>query len=471
MRLPSFRTRLLALAPALALACAQGAPDDGELLEDGEAPLSSYDDLMGGAPPNDSLPDENKADAVYPRKHTELLQWQSPVKSQGSRGVCSIFATVALMEHLYLKAGAENPDFSEQFLQWSVKVEGGDYTWTEGSNGDANLRAIAHYGIPEEAAWPYEPFPWGESHDPECTGEERSRPVKCFTNGDPPASALAAPRFKLPRPRWLNTNSIKAHMTTRKTAVLVGLDFFYQSWNHRRSTLPTNSEYWRKGYVLFPNARDVEESHKQRAGHAIELVGWDDDLEVPIVDAEGKPVFDAEGKPVVEKGFYIFKNSWGTHSFGIENPYGPGYGFISMKYVRQYGSAVVSDVPELAPPPPPPTGEVERYEATPNATIPDNHPAGVASEITVTTTAPIQALTVTVDITHTYIGDLTVRLTNGQTTVLLHDRTGGADDDIVKAYTVSRFNGLPRAGTWRLEVVDTAAYDQGTLNGWALEIR
>ena len=35
-------------------------------------------------------------------------------------------------------------------------------------------------------------------------------------------------------------------------AVAVGFDFFYQSWNHRKSTLPINTGYWNEGYVL-PN--------------------------------------------------------------------------------------------------------------------------------------------------------------------------------------------------------------------------
>jgi len=42
----------------------------------------------------------------------------------------------------------------------------------------------------------------------------------------------------------------------------------------------------------FParNDDDVEASHKQRAGHSIIIVGWDDELEVPVVDKDGKQV-------------------------------------------------------------------------------------------------------------------------------------------------------------------------------------
>jgi C1A family cysteine protease len=309
-----------------------------------DAPLSDYDQLFEGAPKNDSLPLEGKADTVYPKQHDELLAYQSPVKSQGSRGVCSIFATVALMEHLYLKAGHDSVDFSEQYLQWSVKVLEGAFPNSSGSNASYNLRAIHNHGVPDESAWPYEPYQWNSSNDEACTGD--AMPTRCYTNGDPSDDAKAAKKHYLPANKYLNTRSIKHHIYTNKTGVVVGLDFFYQSWNHRRSTLPTNQGNWSNGYVLYPNDDDVTESHKQRAGHGILLVGWDDELEVPIRDKDGNTVTDDEGNTVTEKGFYIFKNSWGTSGFGINNPFGAGYGYISMKYVERYGSAQVAGLPD-----------------------------------------------------------------------------------------------------------------------------
>ena len=118
------RTLLALLLPLPMLFACAGGPDDGPSPYDDDYPVSGYDPLFQGAPNNDELPEEGKADAVYPAKFTDLLATQSSVKSQGSRGVCSIFATVALMEHLYLKEGSlPDPDFSEQYLQWSAKNE------------------------------------------------------------------------------------------------------------------------------------------------------------------------------------------------------------------------------------------------------------------------------------------------------------------------------------------------------------
>jgi len=432
----------------------------------------TLDDINSGAPDNDSLPDDNKADAVYPATFELPKNEQSVVKSQGSRGVCSIFAATAIVENLYLKAGmaAADVDFSEQYMQWSVKNQVGAFTYTEGSNVDSNLQAVVRYGGIKESAWPYQSYPWTSANDPACTGGE-NLPTKCYTNGEAPQSALDAPKFKLPSSRWINTNSIKAHLTTKKSGVGVGLTFFYQAWNHGRSTIPVDTNLWREGFVTYPNDKDKTESAMHRAGHAIEIIGWDDELEIPMRDGEGKPVLDADGNPKKEKGFWLFKNSWGTGSFGVNHPFGAGYGWLSMRYVKEYGSAVVAEVPALnnPPPPPPSGGSAHTYTATPAAAIPDRDPVGASSTINVTDAGTIGAIKVTTDITHTYRGDLKVTLTHGTTSQVIFNKAGGSADDLKETFTVSGFSG-DLAGDWTLKVEDTAAQDVGKLNGWTLEV-
>jgi subtilisin-like proprotein convertase family protein len=471
-----------------------GGSSGGEL--DRDAPLSDLDALFKDAPENAKLDELGKADAIYPKQFTELLATQSPVRSQQSRGVCSIFATSSLMEHLYIKEGTlSDPDFSEQYLQWSVKVEVGDFTNTEGSNARSNLQAIERFGIPVESAWPYQGSKWSTANDPACTTGE-NLPVRCYTNGDPPESARTAEKFFLPVGRWVNANdrSIKAHMTTKKQGAIVGLTFYYQSWNHRGSALPTSNELWRQGFVTYPNAKDKEESKKKRAGHAILLVGWDDDLEVQPIDGDGNPMVDADGNPVKEKGFFIFKNSWGTGSFGVDNPHGNGYGFLSMRYVKEEGTVYVSDLPKLNLGPEvcndgkdndrngktdcedsacatdvACTAPATSYENTTPIAIPDNNKTGISSQIVVPTGGTIAGLQVTVDITHTYRGDLKVKLVGpGGAEVVLHDRDGGSADHLKQTFAVTAFDGQDAAGTWTLVVADEAASDKGTLNSWAL---
>ncbi len=483
------------LSLPLFTACA-GTEDEGPTPFDGDSPVSE-DNVNAGAPSNNSLPDDNKADAQYPDKF-EVAD-QSPVKSQGSRGVCSIFASTALIENLYIKAGmpVAEADFSEQYLQWAAKNLGHSFPNTEGSSADANLKAVVTYGTIKETDWRYDTFPWSAANDAACTGGE-NLPTKCYTNGEPPATVAMAAKFKLPASRWINTNSIKAHLTTKKTGVNVGLTFFYQAWNHRSSTIPVDAALWRKGVVTYPNAADKTASAMHRAGHAIQIVGWDDTLEIPMRDGDGNPVLDETGAPKKEKGFWIFKNSWGTASFGVDHPTGPGYGYLSMQYVKEYGSAVVAELPSLTAaaevcddaasadedgdgqancsdadcamaPACSGQGTAHNYSAAPAASIPDNAPAGIANTITVTESGTLTEVKLTVDITHSYRGDLKVTLSHAGTDTVVFNATGGSADDLKMTFPVPAQVGKALAGAWTLTVVDGAAQDVGTLNSWALE--
>ncbi|MCH9687024.1 MAG: proprotein convertase P-domain-containing protein [Deltaproteobacteria bacterium] len=446
---------------------------------DGDAPLSDYDALFDGAPGNDALPFDIKADGPAPRQF-DLVDVQSPVKSQGRRGVCSVFSTTALMEHLYILAGQEDPDFSEQYLQWSVKEEVGSFPRTSGSNANYNLQAINEYGIPIESAWAYEIDQWDENDDPECAKDNGDdRPTRCYTNGAPPQEALDAEKFTLPRGRYRNSrrNSIIDHMRVTGTGAVVGLDFFYQAWNHRGTSLTRTTDNWDKGIVLDPNAEDITKSHEKRAGHSVLLVGWDLDMSVPRREADGSVMTDANGEPVMDTGFFVFKNSWGTGSFGVDNPHGAGYGFISMEYVETYGSVRVSDIPEVELPEPEEPGieeptdpEAEIFDSEEVVEIPDNDPVGVTSNIEVPSEGVVSRITVEFQIEHTYRGDLTVRLVHGDTIVTLHDRAGGGEDDLVKTLELTDFADQDRGGTWQLQVADNANLDTGRINGWTLLI-
>ena len=333
----------------------QSAPADpsasaaAEPVIDNDPPLGSLHQVHNIFPSDTLLPVEGLTGIVPPAKF-DIYALEGPVRNQAHRGVCSIFSTIGLMELLYKKAGMTNPDFSEQYLQWAVKVQDHAFPNSEGSTDSDNIDTIRQYGIPIESAWAYQIDPWTTANDPACTGAEEGLPTKCYTNGDPPAAARTATKYKLPAGRWVSTSSIKSVIFEKKVGVVVGVDFFYQAWNHRHSTLPVSTATFAKGIVLYPNATDITESRKAPAGHSIQLLGWDDNLEVQKVDALGKPVVDAMGKPVNEKGFYLFKNSWGTASFGVNNTKAPGYGWIAYRYIDSYGSGYTADQPTLPHP-------------------------------------------------------------------------------------------------------------------------
>jgi subtilisin-like proprotein convertase family protein len=121
--------------------------------------------------------------------------------------------------------------------------------------------------------------------------------------------------------------------------------------------------------------------------------------------------------------------------------------------------------------------QVLTVSATPALAIPDNWAAGVTSTINVPNAMIITSVSVNVGITHTYQGDLEVALIGpDNTTVLLHNKTGGSIDNINTTYNITTrsaqaltaFNGKSTSGAWNLRVRDLAAVDTGTLNSWTV---
>ena len=124
-----------------------------------------------------------------------------------------------------------------------------------------------------------------------------------------------------------------------------------------------------------------------------------------------------------------------------------------------------------------PTGLVV-LEETPGEHIPDNSPQGIERELSTNATGTVGSVEVSVDITHTWIGDLRINLVSpAGTDVILHDGSGGSADDVVKTYTASTLPALEAlsgesiSGLWRLRVSDHASRDMGKLNNWRLVIR
>jgi subtilisin-like proprotein convertase family protein len=113
----------------------------------------------------------------------------------------------------------------------------------------------------------------------------------------------------------------------------------------------------------------------------------------------------------------------------------------------------------------------------PGVTIPDNDPAGIERTLTAAGDGRVRDISVSLDITHTYIGDLIVTLTPpGGAGVALHERSGGSADNLIKTYTaattsaLAALRGTALQGAWRLRLADVEAKDVGKLNRWALRI-
>ena len=109
--------------------------------------------------------------------------------------------------------------------------------------------------------------------------------------------------------------------------------------------------------------------------------------------------------------------------------------------------------------------------------IPDNDDVGITRSLKIDAPGKIKNVEVTVDITHTYIGDLVVTLLSPKgSRIVLHDNFGAGQDNIMKTYSAATVPDLEElagetiSGNWALKVADMMAQDAGKLNRWSLKI-
>ena len=105
---------------------------------------------------------------------------------------------------------------------------------------------------------------------------------------------------------------------------------------------------------------------------------------------------------------------------------------------------------------------------SPHLTIPDL--ATVSDIITVSSSGTVASVSVEVDITHNYIGDLKIDIIAPDgTSITLHDNSGGSTVNIDQPYA-PLFGSIPISGVWTLQIHDRDAPDPGVLNSWTLTI-
>lgn len=127
----------------------------------------------------------------------------------------------------------------------------------------------------------------------------------------------------------------------------------------------------------------------------------------------------------------------------------------------------------------PPTPGKVLQASQPNLSVPDNDPSGITDTITVASSGALKDIKVSIDLRHTYVGDLDVKLIapNG-TEVKLHARGGRNAQDLVGTFgadlraidDLKSLVGVDVKGAWQLKVVDLAGQDTGTLNTWSLDL-
>ena len=110
-----------------------------------------------------------------------------------------------------------------------------------------------------------------------------------------------------------------------------------------------------------------------------------------------------------------------------------------------------------------------------NLDIPDANDVGVSSELDFGQSGAIKDLEVALDIKHPFIGDLKLTLiAPSGTEVILHNKTGSGDDDIITTMTsvtnsgLAALRGESARGTWKLHAADLVGDDRGTIREWGL---
>ncbi|MBW2702713.1 MAG: proprotein convertase P-domain-containing protein [Deltaproteobacteria bacterium] len=110
------------------------------------------------------------------------------------------------------------------------------------------------------------------------------------------------------------------------------------------------------------------------------------------------------------------------------------------------------------------------YESQTAQDIPDDSSTGVTSVIEVPDELTIGSLSLELNVTHSYVGDLRISLSHDGVEAVVWDNAGGSAQNIDQAFTLTAFDGAATQGSWTLSIVDSAAQDVGTLDAWKLQI-
>lgn len=270
-----------------------------------------------------------------------LIGLQTPVKSQGGRGTCSIFSAAGEVESLLKIRDGKVHDLSENYLEYLVMSRVKSYP-SEGSDTQWNIPAFQRFGAIFESTWPYETNDWTSN---EISSSEKSKAQQTcghlsgknhaaclLSHMDPKDDKFADEAEKVARELKTaelryesldNQNEIRRALDNNEPLIL-GVSFFYKAWNHRKMEEyglgKRNMTAWGKGIVSTPTQADLQVAQQHPAGHSIVIVGYDD-----------------------AKRVYYFKNSWGTGSFGATSDLlgagsTDGYGSITYDYAHHYGN-------------------------------------------------------------------------------------------------------------------------------------
>jgi len=323
-----------------------------------------------------ALNDLAYAKYLAPKSNTQdLIALQTSVKSQKSRGTCTMFTAMGLLEHTLIRDHSypRDIDFSEEWMEYIIMSS----KTTEGSSISKNLKAVHKYGVVYESTLPYIGKRWRELADSplamsRCGDFSGTRLQSCLLGHRDPyllrmsdeqvlslgdadfvtirneATALkeeiVSKILPLKKSYKIKKLSKVKELLLQNQSVIMGVKLFYGSWNHSKTDKlniqARDKKKWYEGIVTYPEVGSFDRriSMEKGGGHSLILVGYDDEK---IIHSKMK-MEDGTWREFTYKGVYYFKNSWGVRGSGrdftLDGESFPGYGMISQKYAHEFGS-------------------------------------------------------------------------------------------------------------------------------------
>jgi C1A family cysteine protease len=219
----------------------------------------------------------------------DLRPWCSPIEDQKTIGSCTAHAGVGLVEYFERRAFGKHLDASRLFL---YKVTRNLLKWT-GDTGAflrSTMYALTLFGVPPEEYYPYNIADFDKEPSAFCYAFAQSYQAISYYRLDPPGTT----------PSNL--------LTQIKTYLANGLPSMFGFTVYSSiSQANTNG-----GKIPYPTRGERVEG-----GHAIDAVGYDDNLKIKNTNPGG----------IETTGALLIRNSWGT-GWGSA-----GYGWLPYKYV------------------------------------------------------------------------------------------------------------------------------------------